>query len=185
MKRLFTSLLFLFVASCSILPKPKPTAVHDLGNPYLYSPSSTISAQTQQPTVTVEAPTWLEDNRIHYRLLYHSPTEVRFYALDRWIAPPPDLFGQLLNSSDINWVAPTIVRLHVFEQQFVSPTQAKAVMHFTVTKVPGDNNHKPVRRDFHFQTPCPSADAKGAVTGLTVLAKQARDAIESWLMETN
>jgi cholesterol transport system auxiliary component len=160
MKRLFTSLLFLFVASCSILPKPKPSAAHDLGNPYLYGSSSTVTAQTQQPTVTVEAPTWLEDNRIHYRLLYHSP-------------------------NDINWVAPTIVRLHVFEQQFVSPTQAKAVMHFTVTKVPGDNNHKPVRRDFHFQTPCPSADAKGAVTGLTVLAKQARDAIESWLMETN
>jgi cholesterol transport system auxiliary component len=184
MKLLFTSLLFLLVASCSILPKTKPSAAHDFGFTYL-STTSEITAQKQQSPITVEAPKWLVDNRIHYRLLYSNPTQVRFYALDRWIAPPSELFEQLLNSSSKHWVVPAIIRLNIFEQQFVSSTQAKVAMHFTVTTVPDDKNHKPKKQSFHLQLPCPTPDAKGAVTGFTALTKEAGEKVEAWLMETN
>lgn len=184
MKHQIAVLLFLLVASCSILPKTKPSAVHDFGLPY-FSPSSEITELSQHPLITVEAPKWLVDNRIHYRLLYNNPTEVRFYALDRWIAPPPELFEQLLNSRSQHWKLPTILRLHVFEQQFVSSSQAKVLMHFSVTTVPDNKNQKSIKQDFHLEAPCPTPDANGAVNGFTALTKQAGDKIVAWSMQTN
>jgi cholesterol transport system auxiliary component len=184
MKLPSTGLLILVFSGCSILPKPQPWAVHDFGLPYS-SPSSTISAPTQPPPITVEAPKWLVDNRIHYRLLYASPTQVRFYALDRWIAPPPELFEQLLNSSAKHRAIPFTIGLQVFEQQFVSSSQAQVLMHFSVTTDPDAKNHQSIKQDFHLQLPCSSPDAKGAVTGFTRLSRQAVDKVQAWLTKAN
>jgi cholesterol transport system auxiliary component len=139
MKTLMTGLsligslsLILAVSSCSILPKAQPSAVHDLG--YLNSNTpSEITTLTQQSPISVEAPKWLSDNRIRYRLLYADPTQVRFYSLDRWIAPPPELFEQLLNASGKQWAHPLSIRLDAFEQQFDSPGRAKVIIRFTAT----------------------------------------------------
>ncbi len=184
MKFTITVLLLLFTTGCGIFRESPTSAVHDFGFPYS-GPSLTTTVPAQQPPVTVEAPKWLLDNRIHYRLLYSNPTQVRFYTLDRWIATPPELFEQLLNSSGRHWVVPTVIRLHVFEQQFTSSTSARAVMHFTVTTTPDNKAQKPVGQDFLLQIPCPSPDAKGAVTGFTSLTKEAVGKIENWLIENN
>jgi cholesterol transport system auxiliary component len=176
------ALLLLCTTHCSVFPKPQSSAVHDFGYPYSSS-SSPITTLTRQPPVTVEAPKWLVDNRIHYRLLYTNPTQVRFYTLDRWIAPPAELFEQLLNASAKPWAVPTTIQLHVFEQQFISSTQANVIMHFTVTTVPDDKNQKSIERDFHLQAPCPTPDAKGAVSAFNKLTRQGADKIKTWLSE--
>jgi cholesterol transport system auxiliary component len=181
---LFIPVLILTVSSCSILPQTQPSAVHDFGYPDSNTPSENTTLAQQSP-ITVEAPKWLSDNRIRYRLLYAIPTQVRFYSLDRWIAPPPELFEQLLTASGKQWLKPLIIRLAIFEQQFESPDKAKVIMHFTVTTIPSDNQQKGVRQDFHLERPCPTPDAKGAVTGFTYLTRQAVGKIQAWLMETN
>lgn len=176
-------LFILSVSSCSILSKP-PSAVHDFGYPN-FDPTPERTTLIQQSPITVEAPKWLSDNRIRYRLLYATPTQVRFYSLDRWIAPPPELFGQLLNANGKQWLKPVTIQLDVFEQQFDAPNQAKVIMHFTATTTPADNKQKLSTRDFHLQLPCPTPDAKGAVSGFTLLTKQAVDKIQAWLVEAN
>ncbi|WP_411727907.1 hypothetical protein [Methyloglobulus sp.] len=181
---LMLGLFILSASSCSILPQSLPPAVHDFGYVTSDSPSE-ISTSAPQSLITVAAPKWLADNRIRYRLLYATPTQVRFYSLDRWIASPPELFEQMLNNSGKQWLAPITIKLHVFEQQFDTANQAKVVMHFTASTIPDDNKHKANKRDFHLQFPCPTPDAKGAVTGFTHLTKQAVDKIQAWLMETN
>jgi cholesterol transport system auxiliary component len=184
MKYPVISAFFLIVAGCGIISTPQPTSMHDFGL-LNSSPSSKLTKLTnQQPSISVEAPKWLMDNRIHYRLLYSNPTQVRFYALDRWIAPPSELFEQLLRANGKGWFLPIIVRLNVFEQQFVSSTQAKVVMQFTVTTNQDEKNHQAINQDFHLQIPCPTPDAKGAVTGFTYVTKEASEKISAWLVET-
>jgi cholesterol transport system auxiliary component len=179
------SLLILAVSSCSILPKPPLSAVHDLGFPDSNTPSKN-TALSQQPPITVEVPNWLADNRIRYRLLFATPSQVRFYSLDRWIAPPSELFEQLLNNSGKQWPnSVTTIQLQVFEQRFDAPGHAKVIMHFTATHTPTNNKQKLSKRDFYLQQPCPTPDAKGAVSAFALLTRQAVDKIQAWLMETN
>ena len=184
MSGLFILVLLLTVSGCSILPQTQPSAVHDFGIPNA-DLSSATSTSLQQPSITVQAPKWLSDSRIHYRLLYATPTQVRFYALDRWIAPPSELFEQLLNASGKQQPKSATIQLNVFEQQFDTANQAKVVIHFTATTVPEDNEHQANKRDFRLQLPCPTPDAKGAVTGFTALTKQANDMVQAWLADAN
>jgi cholesterol transport system auxiliary component len=171
--------LLFSTSSCSLLPST-PSAVHDFGYPYTNAPSETTSSPQQLP-ITVEAPKWLSDNRIRYRLLYSTPTQVRFYSLDRWIAAPSELFEQLLKNNGKQQTSPVTIQLQVFEQQFDAIDKAKVVMRFTVTSTSDDKHHQPRTRDFNLQLPCPTPDAKGAVNGFTVLTKQAVDKIQAWV----
>ena len=169
---------FVMITACGILPKA--SAVHDFGNPQVNaSIDSDNSTQTAQ--ITVDAPKWVNDNRLHYRLLYADPTQVRSYALDRWIAPPPELLEQLLNNSGKHWPVSVSINLQVFEQQFTAPNKAKVVIHFSAATTPDDNHHQTARRNFSLELPCPTADANGAVTGFNSLTQQVVDKIQSWL----
>lgn len=179
MKRPLIGLLLLSTSSCSLLTST-PSAVHDFGYPFANAPSET-TASPQQSAVTVEAPKWLTDNRIRYRLLYSTPTQVRFYSLDRWIAPPSELFEQRLNNDGKQWTSPVAIQLQVFEQHFETLNKAKVVMHFTATTTPDDKRHQPRTRNFNLQLPCPTPDAKGAVSGFTRLTKQAVDKVQAWV----
>jgi cholesterol transport system auxiliary component len=175
-------LLIFALCSCSLLIKP--SAVHDFGYPYTNAPSEATVLSPHSP-VTLEAPKWLADNHIHYRLLYATPTQVRFYSLDRWIAPPSELFEQLLNNNGKQWPSPVAIHLQIFEQQFDSPDKAKVVMRFTATTMPDDNQHKSSIQEFNLKLPCTTPDAKGAVTGFNLLTRQAADKVQAWVMETN
>jgi cholesterol transport system auxiliary component len=84
-------LVALSLTACEIAPKQPD--VHDFGLPMsLLGSSDNIST----PNIDIDAPKWIWDTRIRYRLLYKSPTKVNFYMLDRWIATPPELFKQQL-----------------------------------------------------------------------------------------
>jgi cholesterol transport system auxiliary component len=171
-------LALFFVTACSVLPKTQPPpALHDFG---LTLPTSADGMATQ-PKVRVSAPEWLADNRIHYRLLYAAPTQVRFYANDRWIAPPNALLEQLFSLESSRWHYPISLKLQVFEQQFEAPGQAKAILRFTAITTPTRKGDMPRKKDFLLQKACPTADAKGAVTAFADLAKQAVADVSAWL----
>jgi cholesterol transport system auxiliary component len=167
----------LFCSGCSV--SPKRPVLHDFGSPI--KSSAYKNGQGNKPSITVDAPTWLWDNRIRYRLLYSSPTQVGFYALDLWIAPPPELFEQLLISSGKNRNYSLVIRLQEFEQQFDSHDRARVVLRFSVEAHAEGNNKKIDTQEFYLERPTATPDAAGAVSGFAQLTQQAADRIQNWL----
>jgi cholesterol transport system auxiliary component len=165
------------LTACNLLPKP--AAVHDFG--INSQPPAPISHR-DQPVISVGAPKWLFDSRIRYRLVYAEPSLIRFYALDRWLAPPPELLEQFLAASDLPDHKPVQIYLQEFEQQFSAPDQAKVVMRFRLS-VPSAAGQPEKSQEFRLQQVCPSANAKGAISAFTVLAQQATVTIKQWLQQ--
>lgn len=170
MRYLLIGWLAFISAGCSVTAKQP--AVHDFGLP--------VSSATQgRASVTVNAPTWLWDNRIRYRLLFASPSQVRFYGLDRWIASPPELLEQLLAAGGKAKDYALIVRLQDFEQQFDASDRARVMLRFSVEAYSG--NKKIDAQEFNLQQPTKTPDAAGAINGFTDLAQQAAGKIQDWL----
>lgn len=163
------------LTGCEIAPKQPD--VHDFGLPI----ASSHSDMAIVPNVDVDAPKWLWDTRIRYRLLYKSPTKVNFYMLDRWIATPPELFKQqLVEQAKLR--VPLSIKFLDFEQQFNSSKQAKVFMRISVTAFSTDN--KPLAtREFQWQRLTQSPDAKGAVEGFAYLVRNAINDIDQWLAD--
>lgn len=173
MRYLLVGWLIFFSAACSVTAKQP--ALHDFGL------SAPAAMQQGRVAISVNAPTWLWDNRIRYRLLFSSPSQVRFYGLDRWIASPPELFEQFLTSSGIARDYALIVKLHDFEQQFDGPERARVVLGFSVEAYSAADKQKLGTREFHLQQPTKTADAAGAISGFTELVQQAAEGIRGWI----
>ncbi|MFI3156706.1 MAG: hypothetical protein QX199_11165 [Methylococcaceae bacterium] len=174
MKYLLIGCLAFASAGCSV--SAKQPALHDFGL------VMSTAAHQGKASINVNAPTWLWDNRIRYRLLYSSPSQVRFYGLDRWIASPPELFEQLLNFSAKAQGYALIIRLQDFEQQFDAPDRARVVLRFSAEVYAADNKQKPNTQEFYLQQSAKTPDAAGAISGFTDLARQAAERIQVWLM---
>jgi len=181
MKYLLIGFLLFFVqlsgTSCSI--SAKQSALHDFGSPV--SILADKSTRGNKPAITVDAPTWLWDDRIRYRLLYASPTRVGFYTLDHWVAPPPELFEQLLISSGKIQNYSLVIWIHDFEQQFDTPDRARVMLRFSVEAYSGGHDKKVHTKEFYLEQLTATADALGAVRGFANLTRQAADKIQVWL----
>lgn len=173
MRYLLISWLVLFSVGCSVTAR-QPT-LHDFG---LSVPTANHQGKA---SVNINAPTWLWDNRIRYRLLFASPSQVRFYGLDRWIASPPELLEQLLIFSGKAQDYALIIRLQDFEQQFDAPDRARVVLHFSVEAYSAKNNQKLGTQEFYLQQPTKTPNAAGAINGFTDLAHQAVERVQGWL----
>ncbi len=173
MRYLLIACLVFFSAGCSVTAKQP--ALHDFGRPV-----STATGQGRA-ALNVNAPTWLWDNRIRYRLLFASPSQVRFYGLDRWVASPPELFEQWLMFSGKAQDYALIIRLQDFEQQFDAPDRARVVLRFSVEAYSADNKQKIGEQAFYLQQSGKTPDAAGAISGFIDLAHQATEKIQGWL----
>ena len=169
--------VLLSATGCST--SPKQPVLHDFGLPV--SISTDKSERGNKPAITVDAPTWLWDNRIRYRLLYASPTRVGFYALDLWVAPPPELFEQLLISSGKIQNYSLIIWLNDFEQQFAAPDRARVVLHFSVEAYSSTPTKKVYTKEFYLKQSTATPNASGAVNGFADLTRQAAERIQDWL----
>lgn len=165
----------LMATACS--QNVSPPAQHDLGF------SNNSADNSNAASITVTAPEWLRDYRIHYRLLYDNPTQVRFYTLDRWLAPLPELFQQRIRAAGAAHPFALEIELLEFEQQFTAPQQAQVVIRFNVLVY--DEAHKKMAgKQFALQQPAATADAKGAVTAFATLTQQAIREINAWLLDS-
>ena len=166
-------LALLLMTACSLTPKQP--ALHDFGYP------ASIPTAKSLPAISVDAPTWLWDNRIRYRQLYASRTRVGFYALDLWLAPPPELFEQSLMAAGKTDNYSLSIRLQDFEQQFDAPDKSKVVLRFSATAYSGDPKKTIGTQEFYLERPAATPDAAGAVGGFSALTRQAADRIQVWL----
>lgn len=176
MKRLTLSLIAITllsaVSACSTGSNPGLPVSHDLG------------PVTEQPTdnvkVTLEAPVWLWDERIRYRLLYQDPTVIRYYHRDRWEAPLPALLEHRLT---VNSEQPLTVQIQLrqFEQQFVTLNQARVVMSLAVSVFTAKDYRLIARRSFNLSQNTVSADAAGTIAGFIILNEQVDASIQAWV----
>ncbi|MGZ5029164.1 MAG: ABC-type transport auxiliary lipoprotein family protein [Methylobacter sp.] len=175
MRYLLIGWLVFFSMGCSV--NAKQPALHDFG-----LVGATVAQQDKKVSINVNAPTWLWDNRIRYRLLYSSPSQIRFYGLDRWIASPPELFEQLLAFNSKLPDYSFLIQLQDFEQQFDAPDRARVVLRFSVEAYSG-NNQKIGVQEFYLQQYTKTPDASGAINGFTNLARMANDRIHDWAVK--
>lgn len=166
-------------AGCGIAPKQRQPALHDFGAPYFKNESE----RSSKSAVIVTAPKWLRDNRIRYRLLYADPTQVRFYAMDRWIAEPSELLEQQLIASIKSQGYLLNIHLLDFEQQFESSDRARVVMRFYLEVYALDDKRLLGAQEFRLEQATQTADASGAVTAFAELVRQAEDRIQTRLAE--
>ncbi|MEO9061451.1 MAG: hypothetical protein ABI270_05355 [Nitrosospira sp.] len=145
---------------------------HDLG------PIAISTAQ--DAAVTLDAPAWLWDERIRYRLLYKDATAIRYYNLDRWEAPFPALLERRLT---LNGKRPFTVHIHLtqFEQQFETSNQARVVMSLMVSVRAAKDHRLVANRSFNLSQDTVSLDAAGAIAGFATLTEQAKTGIQAWL----
>lgn len=160
------------ISACSIGSKPKLPVNHDLGP---------ITEQHEDGlALTLDAPVWLWDERIRYRLLYQDATVIHYYHLDRWEAPLPALLERHLT---INSEQPFTVQIQLtqFEQQFETVDQARAVMNLRVSVFAKKDHRLIGQRSFKQLQNTVSADAAGAIAGFIAMTEQAKTGIQAWL----
>jgi cholesterol transport system auxiliary component len=185
MSRLFIAVLIMLSSACSVTPKG--IALHDFGvesgeNKNSIKANVSHSPQTTKSEINVDTPSWLINDCIRYRLLYASPTQLRCYNLDKWVAPPAELFKRQLQASGKLSKYRLMIQLLDFEQQFDTPKQARVVLHFVADAYPLDSDRLIATQDFRLTQVTPSPDATGAVAGFAHLTQQAADKLQQWLI---
>jgi cholesterol transport system auxiliary component len=131
--------------------------------------------------VSVDAPEWLSNTNIRYRLLYVDPTRVRFYAQDRWLASPPSMLAQCLSllSGRHGWRLK--ITLLEFEQVFDGAHQARVILAFRALAYRPASEEIVSEKLFDLNRISPTADAKGAVMASAILVDEAIDVLQAWL----
>lgn len=161
------------ISACSIGSKPSMPIIHDLG--------PTVQHTTNSATVTLDAPVWLWDDRIRYRLLYDDATVIRYYNDDRWEAPLPALLERRLIIAGLRRPVHLQVQLTQFEQQFEAADNAHVVMTLTVNIFAANSAGLLGERRFRLVQKNVMPNASGAIIGFVALIEQAQTEIQSWL----
>lgn len=165
--------ILLIGTGCSLGAKPMPVALHDLGP--ARHPEKSVSASS------LDAPVWLWDDRIRYRLLYADASAIRFYAQDRWEAPPPALMESHLSLVGKQQDITLQIRLTEFEQQFETPQKSRVILGLQVEARSLKTHQVIGRRDLRLEQATATANAAGAISGFIVLTQQAAAEIQDWL----
>jgi cholesterol transport system auxiliary component len=177
-----TCVVYWGMAGCSLMPERlSPPAVHDFG-PAL---ATQRFAPAGWSSVAVQSPEWLQDPSLRYRLLYRQPTHVQFYALDRWVAPAPNLLEHRLAAVAGRSGCLLEIELQAFEQLFQRPDQARVVIEFRARSVDpsGDPRTVLAEKEFALNRTCSSPDAAGAVDAFSHLIDETVETLDVWLRQ--
>ncbi len=169
-------LVLLVLGGCGYKTKPDAAALHDLG---LIMQRN--GEQAGALHIEVSAPEWLRDTRIHYRQLYLTPTIVKFYNLDRWIAQPAALLAKHFTVIPVSETLTVRVRLLDFEQRFEAPLKARSVISFEAEVFKVGENLPIARKIFQYEQVNSTANALGAVNSFADLTRKAVAELASWL----
>ncbi len=167
-----TFLVFIYLSACSVQKTLSVPVMHDLGQ---------LNNRKERIAITVDAPVWLWDSRIRYRLLYKDPTAIAYYNLDRWEAPIPTLLEQQLNIPKLTKPFSLKIQLTQFEQRFSAPDKAHVLMELRISAFSNKENKLFAEQVFRGLEKTTSPDAQGAILGFSQLTKQMNTQIVVWL----
>lgn len=173
----------LILAAAEFLPgcssKPPPRAFYDFG-PIREAPRP---AAVGGPTVTVDAPSWLWDSRIRYRLLYKAAGRLGYYRLTQWLATPPELLQQWLDANGRTGDYLLSIELTDFEQRFLSPGEAYVVIAMKAAVFSANYKNKWGEHNFYWRQACSAPNADGAVAAFREALRQANADLNQWLAQ--
>jgi len=177
--------ILLIFPGCSLFPeRTYAPALHDFGSSAEYLDCNSLDSQhSTWSTVSVEAPEWLQNENIRYRLLYADPTRVRFYALDRWFANPTAMLAQHLSAVGCQNGWPLRIRLLEFEQVFDGPQTARVILVLHASVNPLASEEIIGEKIFSFSSHTATADAEGAIATSVMLVDEAVNALRTWFAE--
>lgn len=176
MSRLLIAVLMMLNSACSTTAKT--VALHDFGA----AMNARATDSKIKSDISVDSPAWLANDCIQYRLLYAAPTELRCYNMDKWIAPPAELFKQQLLFSGQFSKHRLVIHLLDFEQQFDTARHTRVVLNVVVELYASDAERLLATQTFHLQQATATPDATGAVAGFAHLTQQAGNQIQQWLL---
>ncbi|QOJ23673.1 MAG: membrane integrity-associated transporter subunit PqiC [Gammaproteobacteria bacterium] len=196
------SLLLLIICllpGCAFLHKSQPAAVYDFGmQSAIQAQQTSQQAQLRRKSLLVAettAPSWLDNTAIHYRLLYHNPTQSYSYANSRWIAKPAALLSQQLRNRIVTTTQEHVIKdssvatadhvlhteLEEFSQLFDTASDSRVVIILRASLVERSTRKVLAQKDFSVTKQAPTADAPGAVTALGAANDQLLDELADWL----
>lgn len=184
----------LVLSACATRGQDAPSQ-YDLGSTEVRKAG--FSLPSDMPPVLmagVQAPYWLDNMMIHYRLAYVDDREIRSYSISRWAMPPARLMDQKLTSriaaaGGIVLRASDRVRdgillrmeLENFSQRFDSADRSMAEIALRVSAFRGQVLLG--QRTFHQYSPAPSPDAAGGVKAMANAGDAIADKVMVWLAE--
>jgi cholesterol transport system auxiliary component len=189
LKTLSSFLAIALVAGCA--SKVDAPTQYDLG----LLPPAAATAAPALPAVSVadvNAPAWLDNNMMYFRLAYANQLQPRPYAASRWTMPPAQLFQQRLKSrlaqaggtvlamSDAALNIPLLrIDMDDFTQTFDTPSHSLATLQVRASLFNGRTLL--AQKSFSRQAATPSADAAGAASAFVAANDGVIDDLMSWL----
>lgn len=178
---------------------PSPVSIYDFGMQYA-QPAKPMPQQPMQHRKSLliadaTAPSWLDNNAIHYRLLYHNPTQSYTYASSRWIAAPAALLTQQIRNRIVastneqvikdNSTAKTDYALHIELEEFTQLFETTDVSHIVIglraSLVERNTRKLLAQKDLSITEKTPTADAAGAVFALSSASNRLINELVDWL----
>lgn len=196
----------LFMLSACLLPgcvafnkSQSPISIYDFGMQYAQPakpmPQQPIQYRKSLLIADATAPSWLDNNAIHYRLLYHNPTQSYTYASSRWIAAPAALLTQQIRNRIVastneqvikdNSTAKTDYALHIELEEFTQLFETTDVSHIVIglraSLVERNTRRLLAQKDLSITEKTPTADAAGAVFALSSASNRLINELVDWL----
>lgn len=185
-------------SGCTVLHKSHSAmATYDLGTQSHTQGRLQPSHKTRKSILIADAtvPTWLDSTAIHYRLLYHNPSQSYSYANSRWKASPAAILTQQIrdrivantdeqvikNSSTAKTDYILHIELEEFMQLFDTTQDSHAVIGVRASLIERSSRNLFAQKDFNIQEKTPTADAAGAVFALGTASNQLIDQLIAWL----
>jgi cholesterol transport system auxiliary component len=180
------------LAACAIAPARDGMANYDFG---LARPDKEAGPRLQHDLVlaAVNAPAWMDNSGIYYRLAYQDATRPQAYALSRWVMPPAMLLGQRLRASiarasKAGVFAPADgvradytlrLELEEFSQVFDQADQSRAVVRLRASLI--RNRALVAQQSFGIERAAATPDAEGGVRALIAASDEAGNGLIDWL----
>lgn len=196
LKTLSTLMTIALVAGCA--SKADAPTQYDLGLLPATATSISTGAGTAASTLPaisvadVNAPAWLDNSMMYFRLAYANQQQPRPYANSRWTMPPAQLFqqrlktrvaqagGTVLAMSDAALNIPLLrIDLDDYTQTFDTPSHSLATLQIRASLFNG--RVLLAQKSFSRQVATPSADAAGAASAFVAANDGVIDDLMSWL----
>ena len=187
--------LLLMASACAFeTPTSAVPKSYDFGPPPSYTRSNPAIPGTVL-VASVRAPAWLEDDAIHYRLLYEDPSRTQSYATSRWSAEPAALMTDRLRSR-VAAIAQGVVspgysarsdytlriELEDFSQHFAAPGQSTVMLRARATLLGSEARAIIAQRAF-VVTRSAEPNAAGAVNALAAATDTFLEDLVKWAVE--
>ncbi len=193
-------LIVYLLSGCSLLHKsPASISVYDFGSQHSWHHQNTLQQLQQQRKniliADVAAPSWLNNNAIHYRLLYHNPSQSYTYAHSRWIAMPAAILTQQIRSRIAKNTREQVIKdsgiakadfvlqieLEEFTQMFDATNESHIVIGLRASLIERNSRLLLTQKDFSIKERTPTADAAGAAFAFSSASNQLINELIGWL----